>query len=861
MSALSLASVSSRTACLLVAPPGTRYGLAAPMGWSCAGEGRIVARGETRVAPVFIEGLSPDTDYEFSIGRQALSFRTAPCAGLVKVTDHGASPDLADNAPAFARALAALPEGGTLHVPAGRFAISPVFLRAQMTLWLEEGAELFALHDRSAWPILPPRDDAGRVIGTWEGLPEASFAAPLTAVDCDGLVITGLGTLDAGGDRGDWWSWPKDTRDDARRPRALFLAHGRDVQLSGITVRNSPSWTVHPYRIDGLTCAGLKIQNPHDSPNTDGLNPESCTDVTLAGIHFSVGDDCIAVKSGKRGTGALKGLADHLAPTRRLHVHHCLMERGHGGMVLGSEMSGDITDVTVTACEFIGTDRGLRIKTRRGRGGEVARVHFSDVLMQGVGTPLAINAFYYCDPDGRSPEVQSRNPAPVDETTPRIHDITFRNVIATDVAVCAVAVLGLPEAPVTGVRLMNFRASLDPSAPPQVPLMADGVEAVSGRALWSDFAEVAGQVIPIEEQETPQVLTRYFTDFLAAWQPYKEGRWCYEDGCIFRGLALLADATGEAHWRDTMKRMVDAQIGEGPSLAGYNPSEYNIDNILSGRALLDLAEQTGDPVYMQCAALEIRQLDTHPRTRSGVYWHKLRYPWQVWLDGLYMGPPFQIGYGLATGQEAYVTDSLTQLDTALKMLFVEKTGLYAHAIDEAKMQPWCDPETGMSHAHWSRSLGWLVMALVDVAELVGPERFAPLRDRTVKLLADVASYRRPEGLWLQVLDEPELEGNYLETSASAMFVYGLLKGAELGLYDGDVAMLFDDLTAYALREVEGKPSMVEMCWVAGLGWFEGRFRDGTGPYYVSERRVSDDAKGVGPLMMAAAAEIARKARG
>ncbi|MBR9762161.1 MAG: glycoside hydrolase family 28 protein [Rhodobacteraceae bacterium] len=504
MTALSLASLSARTACLLVTPPGTRYHLAAPLAWSCVGEGRILARGQTTVAPVFLEGLSPDTEYEFSIGRAALAFRTAPCAGLVDITDHGAAPDLPDNAPAIASALAALPEGGTLRVPPGRFAISPVFLKAKMTLWLQEGAELHALHDRAGWPILPPRDSANRVLGTWEGLPEATFAAPLTAVDCDGLTITGLGVLDAGGERGDWWSWPKETRDGARRPRALFLAHGQGVQLSGITVRNSPSWTVHPYRIDGLTCAGLKIQNPPDSPNTDGLNPESCTDVTLAGIHFSVGDDCIAVKSGKRGTGALKGLAEHLAPTRRLHVHHCLMERGHGGMVLGSEMSGDITDVTVAACEFIGTDRGLRIKTRRGRGGEVARVHFSDVLMQGVGTPLAINAFYYCDPDGRSTEVQSRTPATVDETTPRIHDITFSDVIATDVQVCAVAVLGLPEAPVTGVRLENFRASLDPTAPPQAPLMADGVEPVAGLALWSDYAEVTGEIAPLEEQEAPQ---------------------------------------------------------------------------------------------------------------------------------------------------------------------------------------------------------------------------------------------------------------------------------------------------------------------------------------------------------------------
>lgn len=351
------------------------------------------------------------------------------------------------------------------------------------------------------------------------------------------------------------------------------------------------------------------------------------------------------------------------------------------------------------------------------------------------------------------------------------------------------------------------------------------------------------------------MLERYFDQFLAGYQPYKGGAWCYEDGCIYRGLTLLHDATGDDRWLAALKPRVDAQILPGPALQGYNPSDYNIDNILSGRAALWLYAKTGEAKYMEAANLLIRQLDTHPRTKSGVYWHKLRYPWQVWLDGLYMGPCFQIEYGIATGQEGYVTDSLTQLDTALTMLATPETGLYAHAIDEAKMQPWCDPVTGMSHAHWSRSLGWLAMALVDVADLVGPARFAPLEARTRKLLSDIARFRQPEGLWLQVLDQPELDGNYLESSASAMFVYALIRGRALGLYPGDIAALLPDLTAHALRQVDGKPSFTDMCWVAGLGWFEGRFRDGSAAYYVSEKRVSDDAKGVGPLMMAAAADL------
>ncbi|SMX30253.1 24.9 kDa protein in picA locus [Pelagimonas phthalicica] len=353
------------------------------------------------------------------------------------------------------------------------------------------------------------------------------------------------------------------------------------------------------------------------------------------------------------------------------------------------------------------------------------------------------------------------------------------------------------------------------------------------------------------------MLTDFFKPYVDQYQPYKGKRWCYEDGCIYRGLTLLAQATGDQTWMDLMIERISRQVEEGgTALTGYNPSDYNIDNILPGRSAFTAHAVTGDAKYLEACHLLMRQLRTHPRTKSGVFWHKLRYPWQIWLDGLYMGQPFQIEYGQKTGDTALVDDSLTQLDTALTQLFAPDTGLYHHAIDEAKMQPWCNPETGASHAHWSRSLGWLVMALVDVAELVGPEKFAPLRARSVKLLQDIMSYRGEEGLWLQVLDRPDLEGNYVETSASAMFVYAFYRAKDLGLFDGDVADLMPALEAYAMQPDEtGALHMVEMCEVAGLGWFEGRFRDGSADYYLSENRVADDAKGVGPMMKAYAASL------
>lgn len=347
------------------------------------------------------------------------------------------------------------------------------------------------------------------------------------------------------------------------------------------------------------------------------------------------------------------------------------------------------------------------------------------------------------------------------------------------------------------------------------------------------------------------MLTDFFDDYASLHQPYKGGAWCYEDGCIYRGLELLHTETGDDRWLAHLTRLIDAQVAEDGGLRGYKLSDYNIDNVLPGRALLYLHGLTGEARYRTAADLLARQLATHPRTRSGVFWHKLRYPWQIWLDGLYMGQPFLIAHAQATGQPAAVADSLAQIGTALDALIDPEAGLYRHAYDEAREQPWADPETGLSPAFWARAIGWLAMALVDVADLTGDD-FAPLRRRTVELLTRIRALREPGGLWLQVIDRPDLAGNYQETSASAMFAYALLRAGRLGLIEplrDEAAALF----AQAVRpKAGGGWEMPEICEVAGLGMFENRFRDGSAEYYLTERRVADDAKGVGPLMMAAA---------
>jgi len=347
------------------------------------------------------------------------------------------------------------------------------------------------------------------------------------------------------------------------------------------------------------------------------------------------------------------------------------------------------------------------------------------------------------------------------------------------------------------------------------------------------------------------MLAEYFDSYVTRYQPYKGGRWCYEDGLIYRGLEQLHSATGDARWLDHLHRLADPQISADGALSGYDLSDYNIDNILAGCALLYLHAQTGEAKYQRAADLQAHQFDSHPRTKSGVFWHKLRYPWQIWLDGLYMGHPFRIAHAQQAGDMDTVQDSLRQISVAIDVLYDKGTGLYRHAYDEARTQPWADGNTGLSPALWSRAIGWLAMALVDVAALVG-DAFAPLQDRTGALLRAVAAHRVHDGLWLQVIDRPDLAGNYQETSASAMFAYAFARGAQLGLVDAPPD-LNETLLRQALKPKEcGRLAMVDMCEVAGLGWYENRFRDGSAQYYISEARTRDDPTGVGPLMMLAA---------
>lgn len=470
---LVLLSVTSRTAAFeFVDAVGPE--LAAPLPVQLNGE----PAGKTSRAVFTLNELQPGRDYTVRADDgPETAFRTRTEAATLDIRRFGAQGDgIHDDTRALQAAIAACPADGTIVVPPGLWSSGPLFLKSGVTIYLQAGATLRGHASRASYPILPGRVERhggpDLFLGSWEGDPDDCYASLLTGIDIENAAIVGAGVIDGNAAAGDWWDRPKEKL-KARRPKTLFLNGCRNVLVQGVTVRNSPSWTIHPLFSRDLRFHGLIIENPKESPNTDGLNPESCENVEIVGARFSVGDDCIAIKSGKIFLGKLLK-----RPSRDIRIRYCSMEHGHGAVVIGSEMAGGVRDVEISHCLFRLTDRGLRIKTRRGRGedGVIDNIVLHHVEMDEVADPFVVNCFYYCDPDGKSDYVQNRNALPVDERTPTIQNIRFEDVDAKGAQHTACYVLGLTERPILGLVIRNVHVAFNRKATPAPPAMACNVE-------------------------------------------------------------------------------------------------------------------------------------------------------------------------------------------------------------------------------------------------------------------------------------------------------------------------------------------------------------------------------------------------
>jgi unsaturated rhamnogalacturonyl hydrolase len=338
-----------------------------------------------------------------------------------------------------------------------------------------------------------------------------------------------------------------------------------------------------------------------------------------------------------------------------------------------------------------------------------------------------------------------------------------------------------------------------------------------------------------------------------------KGKWSYDYGVIFKGFERVWQQTGEPKYFNYIKENMDYFIQEDGSIKGYQLDEYNIDHINNGKMLFVLYKETGEEKYQKAAELLRSQLETHPRTTEGAFWHKQIYPYQIWLDGLYMGSPFYAEYQTTFANGEGLEDIIRQFKLSYQHLIDEKTGLLYHAWDEKKIQPWANKETGLSENFWGRSMGWYLLALVDTLEILPkdtPDRdfLVQILERTLKALVNYQD--GTSGVWYQVTDKGHEKGNYLEASCSSMFVCAMAKGIRLGALDRQEweAQIKKShqglLDEFVLLTKEGWVNLNKNCQVAGLGGDDQR--DGTYAYYISEPIICNDQKGVGAFLQALA---------
>jgi len=396
-------------------------------------------------------------------------FLAAPClcAATFNVKGYGAAGDgLKKDTSAFAKAVEAASKagGGTVLVPPGKYLTGAIELRSHITLEVESGATLLASPDVADYPLH---------VSAW-GTGRQEISPLIYAEKAEDVTIRGRGTIDGQGQH--WWrrmGWPdrqkvpRDQRTPAELAQLALLANGRPaliklvgcklVTIEQVHLINSPAWTVHPQLCEFVKVDGITIENPVPSPNTDGINPESCRNVQIMNSRIDVGDDCVTLKSGINEVGRKMG-----RPDENITITNCVMLRGHGGVTIGSEMSGGVRNVVVSNCVFQGTDVGIRVKSQRGRGGLVEGFNAANIVMENVRSAFTITTFY----------MGTDKPTdlfPVNDGTPVFRDFHFTNITARG-SKTAGEITGLKEMPIgtitfsgvhiqaqTGMRITNAK--------------------------------------------------------------------------------------------------------------------------------------------------------------------------------------------------------------------------------------------------------------------------------------------------------------------------------------------------------------------------------------------------------------------
>ncbi|MBR1932223.1 MAG: glycoside hydrolase family 88 protein [Prevotella sp.] len=822
------------------------------------------------------------------------------------ITKFGAKPSAtaAQNQHAIQKAIDKCSKkgGGRVIVPAGQaFETGAIELKSHVNLVVEEGAVLRFAFQPELYPIVET---------SWEGLECFNLSPCVYAFKATDIAVTGRGTINGGGSNDTWWPWCgsprfgwkegtvsqklearprllKDGEDgvpmydekgqrspertfgakDGLRPQLVGFNKCERILLEDVTLLNSPFWVIHPLHSTDITVRRVKMIN--DGPNGDGCDPECCDRVLIEECFFNTGDDCIAIKSGRNRDGRERNM-----PSKNIIIRNCEMKNGHGGVVIGSEISGGCQNVFAHDCVMDSPEleRVVRIKTNSCRGGIIENINARNIKV-GVckESVLKINLDYEHN------EICCRG------FFPTVRNVNIEN-ITSERSKYGVQIIGLEEdtyvydinvknCRFNGVQEGNFMSGKTRD------VRFDGLYINGGLALtekpYKHYSEW------MTRSEMKRVPESYMLDFS------KKPKWSYVIGIELEGMLDTYLRYGGQDILDYCKLYTDTMINAQGEIRGYNILDYNLDNIRTGHFVTRMYQQLPEEKNLKAMQTLMKQLQEQPRTVvDKVFWHKAIYAYQVWLDGIFMGLPYRCLTAPITTSakdkkkgavEKIYDDAVNQLTITYNRTLDPKTGLNRHAYDENRNMFWADKETGLSQHCWGRAQGWYTMALIEVLDAV-PEDYAR-RPELIELLrkdldAVIKWQDKKTGLWYQVMDSPGSEGNYLESTCSSMFAYVLLKAYRkgyLGTKDREAGIkAYRGIINNFIRVNDDKTiSLTSCCAVAGLGpgispqveaalkkinpkakAKESRNRDGSYAYYLSEPIRDNDAKGIGPFIWA-----------
>jgi len=802
------------------------------------------------------------------------------------ITKYGANPNAkaAVNQKAINKAIDACSKagGGRVIVPAGTFNTGAITLKSNVNLHVEKGATLQFVFQPELYPIVPTR---------WEGLDCNNLQPCIYAYKQTDIAITGEGTIDGGGENATWWKWcgkdrygwkegeigqnmgsrarllkyaedgvdMKERRfgaKDGLRPQLINLYLCDGILIEDVTLLRSPFWVIHPLLSKNITVRGVHINN--DGPNGDGCDPESCDGVLIENCFFNTGDDCIAVKSGRNNDGRLWN-----RPSENIIIRNCEMKNGHGGVVIGSEISGGCRNLYAENCTMDSPDldRVIRIKTNTCRGGIIENIYARNIKVGQCGeSVLKINLDY------EPKEICCRGFAPTVRNV-NIENITCNKSKYGVLVEALDSVTNVYDINVKNCHFNNVEKGNKIKGKTRDikydNLFINGSKWLTKRPYknyseWMTYSEMKRVPLP------------YMLDFA------KAPRWSYVMGIELEAMLDTYLRHGGDDIRKYCQLYTDTMINAKGEIRSYKLEDYNLDQIRTGHFVARMYEKYPEAKNLTAMQTLMKQLDKQPRTKEGVYWHKAIYAYQVWLDGIFMGLPYRCltARDLLSAKKAkkIYDDAVDQISKTYERTLDPKTGLNRHAWDETREMFWADKQTGLSQHCWGRAQGWFTMALIELLDAM-PENYER-RNEVIELLrkdldAVMKWQDKNTGLWYQVMDSPERKGNYLEATCSSMFAYALMKATNKG-YLGDKYFLagqkaYRGIQKHFIRvNADETISLTNCCAVAGLGpgmsdavrkaapnVKENKRRDGSYEYYLSEPVRDNDAKGVGPFIWAA----------